>query len=146
MSAFVVSHDHIDALLTFAADQHMLNQLAYIVDKQNPLSWSRIGQVLLAENERSVNHRYPSDISDNALEYKFKPFQELSLLPRAKMLAWILNGCACFDYQACETDDYEQSIAHKLIRAIEAKAIRELPHMDDAPWCIDRSRTKQAAR
>jgi hypothetical protein len=51
MSAFVVSHDHIDALLTFASDKRMLNELSYRTAPRR-LTATEIGRVLLAENER----------------------------------------------------------------------------------------------
>jgi hypothetical protein len=46
----------------------------------------------------------------------------------------ILKLCAGFSYQACETPDWEQSIAYSLIRRIEKAAIDKLPGYDDAPW------------
>lgn len=141
MSAFIVSHDHIDALLTFAKDKRMLDRLSYLVDRNaaKPLTATEIGRVLLAENERSVNYRYREEES-HAHEYNFKPFEPFALMQFPKKLAWVLKACSCFDYQACETDDYEQSIARKIIRAIEAKAIGCLPGYEDAPWEINRER------
>jgi len=38
-------------------------------------------------------------------------FGELFRLPAGKKCAWILNACRCYDYQACETDDYETTLA-----------------------------------
>jgi hypothetical protein len=59
-------------------------------------------------------------------------------MPYAKKLAWVLKACHCLGYQSCETADYEQSIAHSIIRAIEKKAMRGIAHYEDAPWGIDR--------
>lgn len=67
MSAFIVSHDHIDALLTFAK----LHRVAYYVPQSicnkpggtrvtiDDDTVSEVGRILLDENERSVRHRYP---------------------------------------------------------------------------------------
>jgi hypothetical protein len=146
MSAFVVSHAHIDALLTFADMKRLTNELAYHVNRgKEKLSLSDIGRILLAENERSVCHRYPDCVPGNApgvigqecINYRFKPYQKLHRMPFPAMLATVIKACHCFDYQACETDDYESSIAHKIIRAIEARAIRALPHYENAPWGIN---------
>lgn len=154
MSAFIVSHDHIDALLTFAK----LHRVSYYVPQSicnkpggvrvdiGHDNVTEVGRILLTENERSVRHRYddcaaddlPGTIGENAASYNFREFGELYRLPAAKKCAWILNGCRCFDYQACETDDYEASLAHRIIEAIQAAAIRALPHIDDAPWEINR--------
>ena len=148
MSAWIVSHDHIDALLTFAKDKRMQNDLSYRIARsaREPLSWTQIGQVLLAENERSVCHRYPDctpgdapgTIGEEAIGYRFRPLAELATLPHNTKLVWIIKNCDCFDYQACETDDYEQSIAHGIIEAIRARAVRSFLEYDNAPWGIDR--------
>jgi hypothetical protein len=151
MSAFVVSHDHIDALLTFASDKRIIDDLGYFVNRgATKLTPSEIGRVLLAENERSVCHRYPDctpgdapgKIGEEAVNYNFHRFSEFDRMQHAQKCAWVLKACQCFDYQACETDDYEQSIAHQIIRRIEARVIESLPYYEEAPWGIDRARVK----
>lgn len=153
MSAFIVSHDHIDALLTFAK----LHRVSYYVPQSicNKPGGTRVditrdnatevGRILLTENERSVRYRYPRSgddlpgtIGENAATYSFREFSELHRLQHGTKCAWILSGCRCFDYQACETDDYDQTLAHLIIEAISAAAVRALPGMDDAPWEINR--------
>ena len=135
MSAFVVGYDHIDALLTYA-----------LAERQNPVSYglpttgnrieiteenaTKVGRILLAENERSVRFRYPNDPDEGdgyVKDYTFSNFEK-PLTPVA-----VLNGCDCFDYQACETDDYKQSVAYQIIDAIRHRAIRNLPGMENAP-------------
>lgn len=150
MSAFMVSHDHIDALLTFAKDKRMQDRLSYFVNRraEGPLEWTAIGRVMLAENERSVCHRYsdcvpgnlPGKIGEEAIGYRFRPFEKFIHMAFTQKCVWIIKACDCFDYQACETDDYEESIAYKIIRSIRAEAVRCLPGYDEAPWGIDRSR------
>lgn len=151
MSAFVVSHDHIDALLTFADMKRMKDRLGYCVNRgKEQLGWTDLGRVLLAENERSVCHRYPDctpgnmpgTIGEEAIGYKFKTFQEAFRMQHTQLCIWIIKACNCFDYQACETEDYEQSIAHAMIKSIQSEAIRCLPGYDDAPWDINRGRVK----
>jgi hypothetical protein len=146
MSAYIVSHDHIDALLTFATSEPN-NPVTFVM----PITGNRVeitresltetGRVLLKENERSVRHRYPGDtdakfhgrIGDNEADYKFKEWgKPLTALS-------ILNGCNCFDYQACETDDYHESLACRIIDAIRHRAILRLPGIKDAPgWEFSR--------
>lgn len=150
MSAFVVSHDHIDALLSFAKDKRMNDRLGYFVtpSRFDTIDWSTIGRVLLAENERSVCHRYPDcvpgntpgKIGEETIGYRFRYFEPFIHIQFTKKCVWIIKACDCFDYQACETDNYDQTIAHKIIRSIRAEAVRCLPDYDAAPWGIDRSR------
>jgi len=150
MSAFVVSHDHIDAILTFVRyeNRDLLERLGHYANLGAAADLTDIGRVLLMECERSVKSRYPDcddddlpgKIGETSSTYYFKTFEPLLSMPQGKKVAWIVKACKCFDYQSCETDDYEQSVAHRIIRAIEARAMAALPHYEDAPWEINRER------
>jgi hypothetical protein len=161
MSAFIVGHDHIDALLTFG----YLHKVSYYVPQSicnkpggtrvdiTTMTASEIGAILLTENERSVRYRYsdikspgdlPGTIGENAANYRFRNFGDILRLPAATKCAWILNACRCFEYQACETPDYRESLAHRIIQAIQAEAIRSLPGIDNAPWEITRESLAKA--
>jgi hypothetical protein len=151
MSAFIVSHDHIDALLTFAMLRDTYGPVSYYVKETQRRvditqdNATEVGRILLTENERSVYHRYsdcgpgnaPGTLGEDAASYEFKPWPyNRPLAPVA-----ILKGCSCFDYQACETGDYEQSLAHTIISAIRHRAINRLPGYENADgWEFDRSR------
>ena len=146
MSAFVVSHDHIDALLTFVRyERDLQERLGHYSDLGAAADLTDIGRVLLKECERSVAHRYsdgdlPGKIGEHAEDYYFKTFEPFLRMEIGKKVAWVVKACRCFDYQSCETDDYEESVAHKLIRQIEARALTNMPHYEDAPWEINRDR------
>jgi hypothetical protein len=149
MSAYVVGHDHIDALLTFAIER----KVSYFVADTgatveiNLINASAIGAILLQENERSVRHRYSSTPADDlpgtdgerADNYVFRRFAELPS-PQNLRCTWVLKGCDCFDYQACETDDYERTLACRIIDCIRLAAVDGLPNYDGAPWEIVRKR------
>lgn len=152
MSAFVVGHDHIDALLTFAMSgrhgsaSYRANGRRVYITRENA---TEVGRILLTENERSVYHRYPdcgpgSDntpgtIGEDAQTYEFRAWVG------ALSAVSIIKGCSCFDYQACETDDYEDSLAAEIIRGIRDHALSRLPGYDEAPgWEFDRARTTAA--
>lgn len=152
MSAFIVSHDHIDALLSFAKDKRMKDQFGHYIQESryDQFTWTDIGRVLLAENERSVCELYPDVTPGNApgttgeeaIGYTFRYFEEFHAMAHLKKMLWVIQGCNCFDYQACETADYNQTITHRIIEAIRSKAIHCLPGMDEAPWEINRGRQK----
>ena len=153
MSAFVVSHDHIDALVSFAVS-HRLRYVAndHCIDITSDNA-TEVGRILLQENTRSVLARYPNETEDTApgrvgesvAGYKFSPFAGLDTLPQHKLVGLILSGCSCFDYQACETNDYEDSVACAIIEAIRTEAIRAVPKYD-APWEITRTAVKAFGR
>lgn len=129
MSAFIVCHDHIDALLTFATAEQATSNGVEITARNA----TEIGRILLTENERSVSHRYPGDvdlpgtIGEEAADYTFRPVD-----PVPAPLA-ILKACECFDYQSCETDDYRDSEACKIVDVIRSRAISRLPGYSNAP-------------
>jgi hypothetical protein len=149
MSAYIVGHDHIDALLTFATTRRSGSTVSYwIAATGNRVEITtdnadKIGRILLRENERSVAHRYgrtrplPGTIGQEASSYTFRhwglgPLQAIS----------ILKACDCYDYQACETGEvYYQSVAFAIISAIRSAAIHALPGYDATPgWEFRRER------
>lgn len=160
MSAFLVGYDHINALLTFAVRRSRygssasfyhdaFNRRIYITDENA----TEIGQRLLAENERSIVARYPDCanelgkapgpfVPELAAAYLFVPWPPSWLLTPVA----VLKGCSCFDYQACETEDYDSTVAHAIIDGIRSHAINLLPGYEDAPgWEFRRPNKAKAA-
>ena len=143
MSAYIVDHDHIDALLSFAIQhdvRYVVNGACIEISKTNA---TEIGRILLDENERSVRHRYPGcdpdelpgTIGQNAACYKFRRWP--ALVPLAALS--ILKACDGLEYQCCETDDYEQSLAANIVGAIRKFAISRLPGYSESPgWSMSR--------
>jgi hypothetical protein len=143
VSAYIVDHDHIDALLSYAIQhevRYVANGCCVEISKTNA---TEIGRILLDENERSVRDRYPGcdadelpgTIGQNSACYKFRHWPARVPLPALT----ILKACDGFDYQACETDDYEQSLSAIIVRAIRGFAIRRLPGYSDSPgWSMSR--------
>jgi hypothetical protein len=155
MSAYIVGHDHIDALLTFATRRDRFGPVSYLPASGNRVeitsyNATEIGRILLTENERSVRHRYPGDApgdlpgtsGEDAARYSFRPWQ-----PQSPPAVAILKGCDCFDYQACETDDYDTSLAARIIEAIRKRAIHRLTDYENAPgWEFRRPPPRDTAQ
>lgn len=142
MSAFVVSHDHIDALLTFVSmNKSRRDGVNWGVgtDSVVRLDLTDLGRILLRENERSVAARYRDHKAHDHGDYTFRTFTPFVHMAPGKLAAWILKACSCFDYQACETDDYKTTTAHTIIECIRDSAIASLPGYEEAPWGIDRA-------
>jgi|SRR3990167_5335284 len=155
MSAFVCDSDHFKVLAIFAASQtsgygngHLRVDPAYIaglpagLNRATPLTdlASAYAEVLYQENLRSVMARYPSDRRDNLPGPINRP-EHITVLANDRTLAAyrlspiaILKMCDCLEYQSCETEDYRQTVAFKLLDAIRGAAIHALPGYDDAPW------------
>lgn len=134
MSAFMCSDVHINLLASFAAHHRIAY---YWQDATLPVlgEEEKTARMLQAANARSVNYRYAHNIDaqchDDPIEYRdvYNPAKHSATL--------VLKQVQCFDYQACEPNDWRDSQAHALMDAIQSKAITMLPGYDAAPWGID---------
>ena len=128
MSAFIVSKNHINTLVNYGYH----NRLYRYISEDNILRFNdeptKIGQILVDENYKSINYRYEED--EEHYKYKFN----LSLKNYSPVQ--IIKACDCYDYQACETPDYDKSVAYKLIDTIRARAINSLDGYEKAEWEI----------
>lgn len=84
------------------------------------------GAALVAENRRSVNHRYEEDEIEEP--YEFTQYAG-TFNPVA-----ILSAISCYEYQACEHPEWKTSEAYDFCEALRRKMIRMLPGYDKAPW------------
>jgi hypothetical protein len=129
VSAFVVGKVHIDALISAF--------FAYRNRGQSDAEAIQIGRMLIAENYRSVDHRYPrhdhADPTAAALAVEEYTFTDLGhhFAP-----VTILKAIDCYVYQSCEHEGWQDSEARKWCEALRAEAITELPGYQDAPWQI----------
>ena len=130
MSAFMCSDRHLCALVAFAS----LHGVSYYwKGALQPVKGEeqRAALILQAANARSVNYRYAhnteAQCDDDPISYR-------AALPLPPL--HILKLCQSFDYQACEPDDYDESEAKAITRAIIGSAIHKLPGYTDAPWSI----------
>lgn len=124
MSAYIVSYKHIDAILTAYATTPWTNG-------KTEEDLTKLGRLLLAENVRSVAHRYGElPETSTATEYVFKE-QSKTLKPVA-----IIKLCDCLEYQSCETEDYYQTDAWVKLKSIHGSFISLLPDYEEAAWSI----------
>jgi len=132
MSAYIVDDGHIDYLIQAGL---------FWSSKAGPLGWyhggtwheltrrtaHRIGSILLRENFKSVNHRYGENSESPA--YFYKPHPAYPPDP-----VQVLKAITCYEYQACEYEEWEASEAHAFCKALQARAIRQLPGWEEADW------------
>lgn len=128
MSAFICSDTHILALVEAGriySYEHSPQSLDH-----SATSFQEIVDILLGENYRSVNYRYRNEMGERH-KLTYKP------IPMKWSPVDILKACDCFDYQACETEDYTSSRAAKIIDKIRHLAIKKLSGYEKAPWGIE---------
>ena len=133
MSAFMVSPAHLSALAAAALACRAGSGIGFAYyhgiqrRELGPGDEDKLVGLLYAENRRSVMRRYYGEQIEEKPPRFVRPRQELPPVVILKLID-------CFDYQACETDDYEESDAAAFCRALRLRVIHELPGYDAAPW------------
>ena len=123
MSAFIVSHHHIDVIVSWA--------VAHCMRDEDP---QKLGELLYGANVDSVNHRYSED---NPRDYIYTrvPVPGVSAVQ-------IIKACDCLDYQCCEVPDWHQgNRAYDALHSIRWQAIAALPGYHEARWSLDEEQT-----
>jgi hypothetical protein len=94
-----------------------------------PKTAGHVGAMLLAENRRSVNHRYDEEEIEEP--YTF------DLLPGRVDPVVVLKAIQCYEYQTCEHPEWESSEAKEFCDALRGRMIHNLPGYDRGPgWPI----------
>ena len=132
MSAFTVGNRHINVMLKAASlSRHPGDGARYYWNDESRYfngSLHTIGQKLVDENFRSVNYRYTKQVEAEqfksmALRAEYTPVQ-------------IIKACDCYNCQACETPDWQETEAYAIMTALRERAIDMLPGYDEADWNI----------
>lgn len=143
MSAYVCSDAQFKALAIFAVrkthgslnvDPRYVDGAQDVAGQCEEVIATRYAALLLAENIRSVRHRYADELGDyNEIRINTSDI----LGARSITSVVILKLCDNLSYQSCESDDWETTKAHALLSQIKDAAIRLLPGYEEAPWGID---------
>lgn len=138
MSAFLVDPEHINVLIQAGLTRkypgiglswHHLGE-SYALEYNTA---DRVGQMLLDANAASVNHRYDED---EMYIYSYTQPQHTNWSP-----VEVLKAIHCYQYQACEPDDWNTSEANAFCDALTHYVINKMPGYDQAPWAITTSST-----
>lgn len=131
MSAFICSNSHINALAALAGLAPIKVYRPGLPMVDCFMNEQFTAELLLTENARSVNARYHGDRNDPTIEHRHEArFLKLTAVEVIKL-------CNCYDYQACESKDYPQTLACALVDQLRKHYITELPGYDDAAWELD---------
>lgn len=125
MSAYLVSPETIQAIVTFAHNDNLSS------DYKTVESCQQLTNMLINQNVESVNYAYrhrpeyqaePYElIFDLRYNRKFKPIEIVKLID-------------CLDYQCCETEDYEGSIIQKILNTLKDHAIEQIEGYKESAW------------
>ncbi len=181
MSAFMVSKAHVDLIVQAAiagtsehgrlrsepfnwyadGERHVL-EIGCEPDQRSYGAAVRdehiLGELLVRENVRSVEGRYPDTNGDRGdlpgpLDayymgpYVFEPYRRSGQrLCVAGMPEAICAPCSagelakairCYEYQSCEHAEWESSQAHAICEALLSECVEALPGYGSAPWGVD---------
>lgn len=133
MSAFIVSEKHLQTLINWAMVQDVYFYFnGHRYEATHTEEAELLLTVLYRQNVRSVDERYSEKNTIESLKVKPMGAGKIGKVSPVQ----ILKACDCYDYQACETDDYRQTFAADIINRIRSHAIGMLPGYDDAKWEI----------
>lgn len=135
MSAYICDNRTISALAK-AFEQYETRERGFEADDyKKPCGFiidvadirKAIGQSLVNQNYRSVNYRYDENTEPHDFVFEDVPINE-----------GIVYGCIrCYEYQACETDDYFESKIHKSMNWLKVAMLERLIRkngMDTDGW------------
>ena len=88
--------------------------------------------ILLDENVRSLNARYPGDddISGHGPDYVGRSIPAVDRWIQGRETGHLVGLLQGYEYQACESSDWEQSLAFMLCRQIRAYLLEDLSRRD----------------
>jgi hypothetical protein len=158
MSCWLCSEEHIN-LIANAAN---IASDPLGTDLGDPAMGRSTFKLLLAENLRSIEARYPGrdfveEWKRTAARFRYRQEDPKAISARAlgqneraigpqAVNTLLIKQCDCFDYQACETDDYHTTQAAALVERVRQAAIERGGEQDDGksgslydnmPWGID---------
>lgn len=128
MSAYIVSDETVSVIVK-AFEIYKVNYIGEgFNDLIEDLSEKRLslGQSLVNQNYRSVNYRY----RENDKPHKFE-FTDINLMVNGKLDTGLIVGCIdCYNYQACETDNYWQSHIYHSLRWLKDTILNQYIKQD----------------
>jgi hypothetical protein len=147
MSAWVVSHHHIDLLVSAAIDYGIYVRFPNIgpLEKATEQNGQAIGLMLWTENVRSVVYRYNLTKREErtyrlALNaYRLRRYSSIRVSAAASALA-------CYDYQACECPDYRETAAAFFVSRLQQTVGERPDGYESEPWGFDSEAQVLAAR
>lgn len=145
MSAFMCDGEHFAAIIgTYAAMMERSHLHEREVHAEGfEASLLERARMLARQNLRSVDHRYDGNaeaVADfNVQAVISAPSSKQIRRWREKPLApgELFKALDCYEYQACENDDWKQTQAKDLCDIIRKMACQEVPGWEAAPWGIN---------
>jgi hypothetical protein len=139
MSAYIVNKETIQYLCAAMLSRRITQSYGFSywngrdrVSVRNEAEAAQVGNLLWQENVASVNARYTDNeptplYSIEASDLSRVLWQEIDPLQ-------VIKACHCLEYQSCEHDGWEASIAHRILQTLIKCACHALAGYDKASW------------
>lgn len=134
MSAFVVDDNHINIIVSYFVTPLMQNRLwLELGGKYLYMAYGdahKVAECLYSQNIRSVNERY-NETEEDGFAYRYiEAAQNYS----PGEIAMALDG---LEYQSCETDDYHDTDAYKILLSMRKRLLTNMYEDEGADtWSI----------
>lgn len=146
MSAYIVSDNHINVIVSWFVDYRKDYQLWYELNGQygymGETEAQAVAECLYNQNVRSVNDRYSEQTGNEGFRFNY-----IRNAKQAYSLAEIAGAIDGLEYQSCESDDYHTTDAYKLITSMRKdllKKVQERDLGDNTTWSIDKLKNSVA--
>lgn len=123
MSAYIMNDDEINTIVSYFVPTGAAEDGAWL--RLGETEWNylnrenapKVAAILMAENVRSVNAKY-GDNEANPYVFEY--------LPKAhdRERGNIIGALDCYEYQACETDDWHTSLAHEIVQGFRKHLLK----------------------
>ena len=98
----------------------------YLHQYSNGCIYQTIFDILLRENQNSLNARYNDDDYSQRLSYVYRMSNVVNYWDDHKQLGYMVGIINNYDYQSCEHDNYEKSMGYAILYQIKQLLLKEL--------------------
>lgn len=139
MSAYILQDDTFDLLVTAGLYGVGIDGGLRVYHEGNIITYNRyehadiLGTILKTANYDSVNYRYKESTEVEGYRYKS---EGISQYLGGKVIPWgqVLKSARCYEYQSCETPEWDKSLAKAIVDAITMKVCGFIAEQDNAEW------------
>ncbi len=136
MSAYTMHDDEINTIISYFIDpNHGRDSTPWLkigdsYEYLNAENSAKVAKILMDENVRSVNTKYAEDTASN-YEFEYLP------QARKRPIGNIIGALECYEYQACETDDWHNTNAWEIICGLRKHLLKTIAEADGSyTWGI----------
>ena len=98
----------------------------YLHQYSNGCIYQTIFDILLRENQNSLNARYNDDDYSQRLSYVYRMSNVVNYWDDHKQLGYMVGIINNYDYQSCEHDNYEKSMGYAILNQIKDYLLEDM--------------------